>query len=180
VIADGRALLLRLTDGMIVDDDLLDGRGSASASAISPDGSTAAIGLSTGAVVMIDLMTTRVSEQEYRPFSGNVEQIFFSPDGQRLAVGSEAEVALIDLRVGRTIGRSIAAELGLTQPFGQSGKIVVSIDDEPRAGVAVIDLTPTRWASIACEIAGRDLSHQEWETYLPDDAPYRSTCAALG
>ena len=39
----------------------------------------------------------------------------------------------------------------------------------------VWDLDPAHWASIACRIAGRNLTQDEWKEYLPD-RPYQLTC----
>ena len=33
------------------------------------------------------------------------------------------------------------------------------------------------WVAAACRLAGRDLTHQEWRTYLPG-RPYRPVCAS--
>jgi len=37
------------------------------------------------------------------------------------------------------------------------------------------DVDPNHWQSMACSIAGRNLSHAEWNTYLPNRS-YRRTC----
>lgn len=37
------------------------------------------------------------------------------------------------------------------------------------------DVDPTHWRTIACTIAGRNLSHAEWQTYLPNQR-YQRTC----
>src|SRR5262249_10594218 len=103
----------------------------------------------------------------------------FSPDGHRLAVGTDAAFSLVDRRIGRAIGPPITATLGGTQPFGSGGEIVASVSTAggPGSGVAVLDPAPPSWAGIACQIAGRDLTPQEWSTYLPDGGPYEPTCS---
>jgi hypothetical protein len=37
------------------------------------------------------------------------------------------------------------------------------------------DVDPTDWASHACEVAGRNLTREEWSQFLPDRA-YRTVC----
>ena len=40
------------------------------------------------------------------------------------------------------------------------------------------DVNPTDWLTIACRIAGRNLTHAEWHQYLPS-RPYQLTCPGL-
>jgi hypothetical protein len=39
----------------------------------------------------------------------------------------------------------------------------------------VWDVDPSHWETRACQMAGRSLTQQEWETFLPD-RPYQATC----
>jgi hypothetical protein len=43
-------------------------------------------------------------------------------------------------------------------------------------GIVVWDLDPDHWVEAACQIAGRNLTHAEWDQYIGDLAPYRQTC----
>ena len=45
-----------------------------------------------------------------------------------------------------------------------------------RSGIVVWDLDPARWSEAACELASRNLTREEWETYIGDLASYRATC----
>jgi hypothetical protein len=38
------------------------------------------------------------------------------------------------------------------------------------------NLDPTRWAEAACDLAGRNLTVDEWQTYIGDLAEYNNTC----
>jgi hypothetical protein len=38
-----------------------------------------------------------------------------------------------------------------------------------------LDLEPARWSSLACQFAGRPLTREEWNRYLPA-RPYLPTC----
>jgi len=42
--------------------------------------------------------------------------------------------------------------------------------------VARVDLSPRDWLDGACRLAGRALSRDEWQRYLPDQA-YQPACA---
>lgn len=56
------------------------------------------------------------------------------------------------------------------------------IDDSHDVAIASYDGTVYRWdtdldrsVDFACQMAGRDLTEEEWEQYLPAQ-PYRSVC----
>ena len=39
------------------------------------------------------------------------------------------------------------------------------------------DLDEAHWQAQACAAAGRNLTQEEWDRYLPDAGPRRATCA---
>ena len=43
-------------------------------------------------------------------------------------------------------------------------------------GIAIWDLDPDHWVTAACELASRNLTHEEWEAYIGDSAEYHATC----
>jgi DNA-binding SARP family transcriptional activator/WD40 repeat protein len=43
-------------------------------------------------------------------------------------------------------------------------------------GIVVWDLNRDRWFDAACQVAGRNLTREEWDRYIGDLAPYRATC----
>jgi WD40 repeat protein len=59
-------------------------------------------------------------------------------------------------------------------------KVVTSefvVSDSPVDTAPILwELDPERWAELACEIAGRNLTRDEWADYLPG-RDYRTTCA---
>ena len=38
------------------------------------------------------------------------------------------------------------------------------------------DLDPAAWRVRACESAGRNLTKDEWQNFLPEGEPYHATC----
>jgi DNA-binding SARP family transcriptional activator/class 3 adenylate cyclase/WD40 repeat protein len=44
-------------------------------------------------------------------------------------------------------------------------------------GVQLWDLDPEAWRDAACRLAGRNLSRDEWERYMPQGEPYQATCS---
>ena len=39
-----------------------------------------------------------------------------------------------------------------------------------------MDMALPTWRDDACALAGRNLTQQEWDRYLPDDGPRHATC----
>jgi hypothetical protein len=44
-------------------------------------------------------------------------------------------------------------------------------------GVVVWELDPAHCEPAACDLAGRNLTREEWDRYVGDLLPYRATCA---
>lgn len=108
--------------------------------------------------------------------SGGTTVLQASTDGRTLlATGTDGSATLFDVTGGVRLGDVIptagvdrfAASL---RPDGR--ELAVVIDD----GIQLWDLDPESQAAAACRIAGRDLTQQEWDTYLGAIGPYRSTC----
>jgi hypothetical protein len=53
-----------------------------------------------------------------------------------------------------------------------SKRLAVSAD----AGFAIWNLDPSDWHRAACQLAGRDLTRDEWDAHIGDLAPYHATC----
>lgn len=43
-------------------------------------------------------------------------------------------------------------------------------------GIVVWDLDPAHWVVAACQVAGRNLTQDEWDQYIGDLAAYQRTC----
>jgi WD40 repeat protein len=65
--------------------------------------------------------------------------------------------------------------LGVRNAFSPDGKLLAVAGVPTRA--MLWDADPEAWRRRACEIAGRNLSREEWELYLPAGTPYRATCS---
>ncbi|MCB0014451.1 MAG: WD40 repeat domain-containing protein, partial [Anaerolineales bacterium] len=106
---------------------------------------------------------------------GAAEQIAFSPDNQWLAVASEGkQVSIWQLTADnihlsylslsqielRNLTFGMDSQLLYTYSFGQLNAWPLNLGD---------------WLGVACQIAGRNLTQQEWYRYF-DTEPYRQTC----
>jgi WD40 repeat protein len=106
---------------------------------------------------------------------GQIESLTFSDDGSRLlATGANRVAQLFDSETWTRIG-AIPAHTPGSQIEGflrPDGRAVLA---NGRLGVVEWDLDPERMAEAACELAGRNLTRAEWQTYFGDQ-PYRRTC----
>ncbi len=115
---------------------------------------------------------------------GSFDTLSASADGQTL-IGRSADetISLYDIESRRALGDSISAD------YSPDPVLVryVTVDLSDNATVAAMsgvggpntslwDLDPSRWVDAACALAGRNLTREEWATYLQDLGEYRATC----
>lgn len=114
--------------------------------------------------------------------SGGLDTMNVSTDGRTLSTYSlDNTVTLYDLVGGVQLGDPIPVWGEWNYELGGVYSGVLRADGAELAvnvpaGIAVWDLRPSSHADAACEMAGRDLTHDEWLTYLGDLGEYRSTC----
>ncbi len=99
----------------------------------------------------------------------------FSPDSAVLAAGGlDGTVRLFDVANGQALGALPSASGSTAVPMflpGDAGLVAGQED-----GTATLwDLRPAALARRACEIAGRRLTHAEWDAALPGRA-YAPAC----
>ena len=113
---------------------------------------------------------------------GYNQQLRFSADGSvLLAAANDGTVSLYDVASRARLGDplqlgdndSVPVNLradGLEAAFGYYGEDF---------GAVLWDLDPEHWANAACAIAGRNLTPEEWTTFIGDLAVYQATCPAF-
>jgi DNA-binding SARP family transcriptional activator/WD40 repeat protein len=134
---------------------------------------------SSGGITLYDLATLRPEGK--LPGARGVGALSFSADGTVLLAASfDATVSLYDVASRTRIGEPIPARSpspdmnpGFVRPDGRA----VAVTD--RNGVAVWDLAPDRLADAACQLAGRNLTRTEWDSYVGGLGEYRATCPEL-
>jgi WD40 repeat protein len=99
----------------------------------------------------------------------------FSPDGSVLATsGSEGTTALWDIGSGKRIGAPLT---GPPSPgvaaFDPTGHTLATAFQD--GTVLLWDVDPASWQARACAVAGRRLTPQEWQDFLPG-RPYQPSC----
>jgi DNA-binding SARP family transcriptional activator/class 3 adenylate cyclase/WD40 repeat protein len=146
----------------------------ASAAAISSDGL-----LVVGRAEELFFYDPLTLEPRGRPIptrTGFIGGVEFSADGSLLRASGATGTWLLDVPSRTPLGDGIDVPLGhygaALRPDG--AELAVSTTH----GVALWDLDPTRWIEAACRRAGRNLTDNEWATYIGDLAQYHQTCPA--
>jgi WD40 repeat protein len=147
----------------------------AHASAVSPDGSTVAVAGDTGEILTVHFST--LEERRSTPLAP-VYWLNYSDDGDLLVSGgADGGVSLWDAATLDLLGTVHPPEHGKPVPSGAQ-----FIGDTHDVAIASYDGSIYRWDTdpgraldFACQMAGRDLTEEEWAQYLPAQ-PYQSVC----
>jgi WD40 repeat protein len=143
----------------------------------SPDGSTAAVAGDTGEIVTIDVTSGDVQRRS-AGLGAEVRWLDYSEDGERLVSGAtDGGVSLWDAATLDLLGTVYPPHQGDPVPAGAQ-----FIGDSHDVAIASYDGKVYRWETdleravdFACQLAGRDLTDEEWEEFLPAQ-PYQSVC----
>ena len=143
-----------------------------------------------GEVLTLD-PDTLAADGELSPAPGPVayNTMDLSDDDARLFVRRvDGVAALYDLASRTQLGTDLTTDITPNATYvvgapwmigaairGDGGAAAMTTDE----GIVVWDLDPARWSEAACELASRNLTHDEWDTYIGDLAPYRQTCPSL-
>ena len=161
-------------------DELLCGRPLQTV-AFAPDGVLLAAGSADNTVSLWD-PTKGGAGGPVRRLSGHrqpVRSVVFSHDGRTLAsAGQNGSVVLWDTATGHRLGDALAGHEGAVTgvAFGPGDRSLVSGGDDQ--GVLVWDVDVSSWASLACRVANRNLTPEEWSVYV-GVGTRRTTCPDL-
>ncbi|WP_353816236.1 hypothetical protein [Agromyces sp. SYSU T00266] len=110
--------------------------------------------------------------------AGGLGSPTLSDDGRTLLVSAgDGSRMLYDLASGVRLGEPITGGTGNTGMLRPDGlEMAISMPE----GVIVWDLDPDRQFAAVCRIAGRNLTVQEWNTYLPEFGEPEDTCDFAG
>ena len=151
--------------------------------AFSADGSRLAVGGAEGRVSVLDTATWELVHEPALLQGAKIVDVGWLPDNRTVvASGTDQRASLYDS--SRNLVRAGPFPASDQPPDGRGYAYVVpSADDElvlsggDQPGRRY-PLDPAVWLATACRIAGRDLTRDEWRTYLPD-RPYRRTCLEI-
>ena len=149
----------------------------AAAAVSSPDGSTVAMAGDTGEIVIIDVPTGDESRRS-TGLGAPVYWLNYSDDGELLvSAAADGGVSLWDATTLDLLGTVYPPHPGEPVPAGAQ-----FIGDSHDVAIASYDGRVYRWETdveraldFACQMAGRTLTDEEWEEFLPAQ-PYQSLC----
>ena len=155
----------------------LSGGANAEVSALqfSPDGRTLAVGDFDGTISLWDVAQRRQLAL-LSGHTGSVSDLEFSPDGRMLASGSDNEVILWDVNSPTQIGTFPNKVVRTSQIAFSPDNRVLAVDDDD-GNVYLWDVDVTSWRRQLCGVLGRDLTREEFATYLPNYS-YHPMCTA--
>ena len=149
----------------------------------SPDGKTmATIRYLEGVLTVFDAATGRI--RATRQVDGHPGQWAFVQGGRRIAILSvpsstdhgPASLQLWDATTLERVGERVTFAMdGWGAGEGDASPDGTKLISHTDRGAVLWDLNPRHWETLACRIAGRNLTRAEWNQYLPG-RDYHRTC----
>jgi WD40 repeat protein len=143
--------------------------------AFPPDGAVVASASVDGNVFLWDPRSHQVVGAPMAGVSGQLIRVAFSPDGRSLATtNANGGVNLWDVASRQQVGQPLTAhtDQAVGVAFVDGGAVLASGSWD--ASVIFWDLRASSWEAKACELAGRNLTRDEWRRFVGGD--YRRTC----
>jgi WD40 repeat protein len=147
--------------------------------AFTADDRALLIGDQDGSISEIDVATGTVSPSRFESMHGPVVGLGSLPDGHVGAISHDGTMSIYDATSGQPIGPPMAwaPRVNLEQFDVPNVDIAVHhlLASDPH-GLRLWNIDLSTWPAVACQRAGRNLTHDEWTRYMPADEPYRRTC----
>jgi WD40 repeat protein len=144
---------------------------------ISGDGRVLLAGGQTSSVRLFDLATGGLFGPPLTGLTGSTDTADLSRDGTMvLGADTAGTVLLWDRATGTVIGGPFPGPRAgsyLAALFTPDGRNVVVMSDSGSGWWWDVD--PSDWTVRACTVAGRSLTPDEWQEFVPD-RPYEATC----
>jgi WD40 repeat protein len=130
----------------------------------------------SGQVFVVDTTTFEQVGEPMTIGATSLMGVAVAPDGSTVAaVSRDGALRLWDLASRSPIAPALTAH-----DHGSTGVTYLSSGDLLSVGgdgtVVSWDVAPDDWRTRACELAGRNLSRNEWERFV-SDSPYHGTCS---
>jgi WD40 repeat protein len=143
----------------------------ASALAFTPEG-TRLLGATPGLrrISVWNAQTGESLEAAWAPRLGESSRMRFTDDGRWLLITHDRSLTVLD---GRTLRVAVADVPLPNDGTNDAFALAPSTDGHMLVGTQTalvdLDLDPQRWKEASCRLAGRALTTQEWDRYLPED-----------
>jgi WD40 repeat protein len=173
---NGSVFLTRIPDGAVLHKLIVTDGPGISALAFSPDGKTLVTGAFNGKLRLWDPGSGAALGRAWVAQAGPVMSAAYSPSGRILATsGSEGTAALWEAGTGKQLGAPLPgpSQTWAMASFDPTGRLLATAFQD--GTVLLWDVDPASWRKRACAIAGRDLTRQEWDEFLPG-RPYQPSC----
>jgi DNA-binding SARP family transcriptional activator/serine/threonine protein kinase/WD40 repeat protein len=135
------------------------------------------VGSLGGELVQYDL-DTLAPIRSFGGSRGAIQEVFGTTDGSMIAArGGDGIVSLFDVASGTRIGPPFTAtpDDQLLMSLALDGT-TLAYGGGLHSAIKVVDLSPDAWVEASCRIAGRNLTTEEWDTYIGDLADHTPTC----
>jgi DNA-binding SARP family transcriptional activator/WD40 repeat protein/tRNA A-37 threonylcarbamoyl transferase component Bud32 len=135
------------------------------------------VGSLGGELVQYDL-DTLAPIRSFGGSRGAIQEVYGTTDGSTIAArGGDGIVSLFDVATGTRLGPPLTAtpDDQLLMSLANDGTSL-AYGGGLHSGIKVVDLDPDVWIDASCRIAGRNLTTEEWATYIGDLAAYTPTC----
>ena len=152
-------------------------RDRVSAVAFSPNGSLVATGSADKTARVFEARTGR--EVARLAHQDRVSAVAFSPDGTLVATGSWDKTARVfEARTGHEVARLAIGDPVSRVDFVSGGRLLRAVGDRSYLHITEDPIRASDLVADACSKLERNLTREEWSTYL-SGLPYRETCQQL-
>ena len=155
--------------------DLAGRKSSPGPALFSPDGRWLVAGSPSGRVVVWDTQSWQLHKVSTAAIAGSMA---FTPDSRFLVAGGSGTATVWDVQQGDAGAATLLVDpvrssAGVSVATRDGGRTIVTLTDG--TGVRLWSVAPDRLVEHACQVAGRNLTSEEWHQALPD-RPYERTC----